>query len=261
MKRYILSLLLLLTVLTAFCGCSTAPVIKNADMQNTNTNEEAITPVSDAHNYVVEAKEGELLAPDGTVLATYSYAYPVFEANEGDDAKYIAEINEMFKENALDIVNEAKQDYDSALDAYESDWLVSHFSYTYDFGIHTDAKGIISITEIWHYYTGGAHGGTLKASHTFDAVNGKELSLSDLLYGTDEEITQAFTQEFLKVSDMFYPDTDPAEVVPEELPDAQYYVDTEGVTAYFQEYQVGPYAVGFVSATISDKEMLRYDFS
>ena len=54
---------------------------------------------------------------------------------------------------------------------------------------------------------------------------------------------------------------DPSVVVPEELPDAQYYVDAEGVTAYFQQYQVGPYAAGFVSATISNKEMLKYDFS
>lgn len=226
--------------------------------------EETVLPAGLPHEYVVESDEGEILAPDGSVLATYSYTYPVFRANAGDKEEYIATINEMIKENALSIVSTANQDYDILLEEYEyyeDGWSRHHNQYTYDFGIHTDAKGIISITEIWYYYTGGAHGGTIKISHNFDVVEGKELLLSDLLYGTDEEITYAFTQEFLNVSDLFFSSDDIPEVISTELSNAQYYVDAEGVTAYFQQYQVGPYAVGFVSATISDKEMLKFDFS
>ena len=227
--------------------------------------EETVLPTGLPHEYVVESDEGEILAPDGSVLATYSYTYPVFRANAGDKEEYIATINEMIKENALSIVSDANQDYDILLEEYEyyeDGWSRHHNQYTYDFGIHTDAKGIISITEIWYYYTGGAHGNTAKESHTFDVVNGKELSLSDLLYGTDEEITAAFTQKFAEseyAEFEFF--GDPFEIVPEELPNAQYYVDPYGVTVYFQEYQVGPYAAGFVSATITDKEMLKIDFS
>lgn len=281
MKKIIFLITSILTAAMILSACSNLEV-KNSDEKgeipevkdvfNVETEkedkevpEESVSTAGLPHEYVVESDEGEILAPDGSVLATYSYTYPVFRANAGDKEEYIATINEMIKENALSIVSDANQDYDILLEEYEyyeDGWSRHHNQYTYDFGIHTDAKGIISITEIWYYYTGGAHGNASKESHTFDVINGKELSLSDLLYGTDEEITAAFTQKFAEseyAEFEFF--GDPFEIVPEELPNAQYYVDPYGVTVYFQQYQVGPYAAGFVSATITDKEMLKYDFS
>ncbi len=276
MKKYTLLLTVLLTALIALNGCTlftTYKVIDNEDLpvekevfaqdENETALDKTVSPVSEPHKFTVEAYEGELKADDGALLATYDYSYPVFECNEGDNAEYIETINEMFKDNALYLASGAENNYELLAELYEGSknngYRFSPYDYSYSFEIHTDAKGILSVTEAWYYYSGGAHGSTLKGSHTFDVVNGKELSLSDLLYGTDEEITEAFTQEFLEVRDAFF--GDPSEIVPAELPSAQYYVDSEGVTAYFQQYQVGPYASGFVSATISDKEMLKFDFS
>ncbi len=277
MKKYVLLITILLTALISLNGCTlftTYKVIDNEDLpvekevfaqdENETALDETFSPVSDSHKFTVETYEGEITAPDGTLLATYDYSYPVFECNKGDNAEYIETINEMFKNNALELASEAELEYELLVDEYE--YITENFGYwfgpyadSYSYEIHTDAKGIISVTEIWYYYSGGAHGSTLKASHNFDVAGGKELTLSDLLYGTGDEITEAFTQEFLEIKDAFF--DDPSKVVPEELPKAQYYVDAEGVTAYFQQYQVGSYAAGFVSATISDKEMLKFDFS
>lgn len=265
MKKYTLLLTVLLTVFVSLNSCSSVPVKEHNDTENSNPSEDVFAPVNDSHNYTVVTYEDEITSPDGTVLAKYDYSYPVFESNGGDDEEYIEAVNKMFSASALGIENEAKNEYESLVKAYEESkeygFSFMPYQYTYDFEIHTDAKGILSVTEIRHYYTGGAHGGTFKDSHTFDVVNGKELSLSDLLYGTEDEIVETFAKEFAKKSDLFYPGDDPLEVVPEEFQYAEYYVDAEGVTAYFQEYHVGPYVVGFVSATVSDKNMLKYDFS
>ena len=287
MKKHALLPVVLLISLIVLGGCTLLPPhqVKEADTDkkevfavdetrdeeiNTDTVETVVDesenpePVSGPHKYTVESYEGEVTHPDGETLATYSYSYPVFECNEGDDEKYIETINKMFRENALGGTVVSDEEYGFLVEEYEYakengwNWF-GPFDYSYNFEIHTDAKGVVSITETWYSYTGGAHGNTEKESHTFDVVNGKELSLSDLLYGTDEEITEAFTREFLKTKEEFF--GDPSEIVPEEFPNAQYYVDAEGVTAYFQQYQVGPYASGFVSATITDKEMLKIDFS
>lgn len=282
MKKYTLLLTFLLTVLIALNGCTVANISQDENIQeekeafavDETQNEVEKTPdevgtavdvlVSDSHSFVNETGEGEILAPDGTVLATYDYAYPVFECNEGDNAEFVSALNEMFKNNALEMSSEAELAYEFLFEEYEyaeeNNWSwIGPFDDRYGYEIHLDAKGILSVTETWYSYTGGAHGNARKESHTFDVKEGRELSLSDLLYGTDAEITQAFTNEFLKIKEEFF--DDPSKIVPVEFPTAEYYVDAEGVTAYFQQYQVGSYASGFVSATISDKEMLKYDFS
>lgn len=292
MKKTIISITILLTVLTAFNGCTvvltdenneikevkevfdtqetyiedeqSVDEVKTANDESQEPSEETVLPVSDSHNYVTEAYEGEITAPDGTVLATYDYSYPVFELNEDDNAEFLATINQMFKKNALNVKSNTEKEYETLIQEYEyvteddGHWF-GPYDYRYGYEIHANAKGIISVTEFWYYYSGGVHGNTFRESHTFDVVGGNELELSALLYGTQERITEAFTNEFMKIKDAFF--DDPSEVVPKELPNAQYYVDADGVTAYFQQYQVGPYSSGFVSATISDKKMLKYDFS
>lgn len=279
MKKQVLWMTFLLTVLFVLNGCTfftTYKITENTidkekevfavEDESEELTEEIAAPMGVPHKYTIESDEGKVLAPDGEVLATYSYSYPVFISNEGDDAEYVDSINKMFEENAVDTFV-SKEEFEFLIDEYihakDNGWTwFGPFDYSYNFEIHVDAKGIISGTETWYAYTGGVHGNAAKESHTFDVINGKKLSLSDLLYGTDEEITEAFTNAFVEIAEegfTFF--DDPFEVIPKELPSAQYYVDTEGVTAYFQQYQVGPYAAGFVSATISDKEMLKYDFS
>lgn len=275
MKKIIFLITSILTTAMILSACSNLEV-KNSDEKGEipeekdvfNVEDESEETLSDigSHKVTVESGEGEITAPDGEVLATYGYSYPVFECNEGDNEEYIAKINQMFKDNALGVASGAEAEYETLLKEYEyskevhGKWY-GPYVYRCGYTIHTNAKGIISITETWYAYLGGAHGMHVNDSHTLDVVNGKELSLSDLLYGTEDGIVEAFAKEFVKVSDMFYPGDDPAEVVTKEFPYAEYYVDSEGVTAYFQEYHVGPYSSGFVSATISDKEMLKYDFS
>lgn len=274
MKKYTLFITIILIALIALNGCTHFVAYKLVDNEalpdekevfaqdeNETALDEMFSPVSDSHKYTVETFKGEITAEDGTVLATYDYSYPVFECNEGDDDEYVASINEMFKNNILDPDVELESLSREYEDSKNYGYWYGPYDYRYGFEIHADAKGILSVTETWYIYTGGAHGMHANHSYTFDVVNGRELSLSDLLYGTEEEIVEAFAKEFMKVGDMFYSGDDPAEVVKKEFPHAEYYVDADGVTAYFQEYHVGPYSSGFVSATVSDKEMLKFDFS
>lgn len=275
MKKYISLIIIILTILIALNGCTlftTYKVVENGVSQNEKEafahDDEQLPEISassadTSHKYAVETLKEDITAPDGKIIAKYDYSYPVFECNEGDDKEFIAAINEMFKKNALEHVNDIKLAGESIENEYEESkkhgYHFNSYVYSYDVDIHMDKKGVLSVTENRYFYTGGAHGGTVRESHNFDVVGGKKLMLSDLLYGTEEEITRAFTQEFMKVKEDFF--DDPETVVPEELPNAQFCVDSDGVTAYFQQYQVGSYAAGFISATISDKAMLKYDFS
>ena len=284
MKKHILSVAILLISLIVLNGCTVAVINDDVDTEGEkevfavdetqegevkkpddvsvveDESKETVSSAGLPHEYTVESCEGEVTAPDGTVVATYSYSYPVFVANEGDNEEYIAEVNGIFKNSALETVKEAELEYESYKRTIENGYKwtsVNDFKYYTD--IHMVEKGIISITEAWYFNYGGAHGMPFRISHTFDVVNGKELALSDLVYGDEEEIAEAFAMEFVKVSDSFYGYA--PETVFAHFPEAQFYVNKDGVTAYFQPYEVAPYSEGFVSATISDKKMLKYDFS
>lgn len=275
MKKYIILSLSLVIVLILLCSCSLlytnltterespiekdAFVIKNTDKHNfKNENETNLFEIESLKVTTISDK-GEVLSPDGTLLATYSYSYPVFESNNKNINTYIEYINQLFKNNALAAISEPQTNLENIIDHYETVKQYGGYFYPYDYNysyeIHTNSTGILSITEIWYVFMGGAHGSTLKESHTFDIINQKKLQLSDLLIGTDQQITDAFVDKFMEVKDQFF--DNPSDIVPKELKKAQYYIDKNGVSAYFQQYQVGPFVSGFVSATISDKDMLK----
>ena len=94
-------------------------------------------------------------------------------------------------------------------------------------------------------YTGGAHPFGGRLSFTYDVKKGKELSLSDILGKTQKE-----TNEF--VIEKYYEEYGEEDLwdLEEEAPDVSFYIDDFDLVLYFQQYQVGPYAMGFPEVTI-----------
>ncbi len=229
------------------------------DYQN---NEIYLETMMTAHKITTVSGSEELTAEDGTVIATLSYSYPHIECALGDDEEYIGQINEMFKQNAMEFRNILNEDFDDINEfyieysGYNSEYSFPTYMYEYSCYVNCDRMGVLSISEDRYYYTGGAHGGTLRCTHNYDLKNCTELELSDVILGTDEEITELFTEEFAKIPEHFF--GDPRDVVPEEIENSEFYIDENGVTVYFQQYQVGSYASGFVSATVSDESVLKY---
>lgn len=103
-------------------------------------------------------------------------------------------------------------------------------------------NGVISVLFHDYMFTGGAHGGTTRYSHTFDLATGHEYSLGDLLgYRPDwlaeasAEIARQFEKRDIYMLNEFHGIE----------PDQPFYVKDGHAIVYFQQYEYTPYAYGF----------------
>ena len=115
---------------------------------------------------------------------------------------------------------------------------------------------------ITHYedYKGGAHGTYYNYGVNFDSATGEELSIKDVVdEAVLDELPGIIAEALLKRygSEVFYSDADTAEAIAETIK-TNYGADYiysfglgyEGITFYFQPYELAPYAAGSISATL-----------
>lgn len=100
-----------------------------------------------------------------------------------------------------------------------------------------------------YIYSGGAHGITPRASDTFDLCTGRRVSL-DSLFPHDEDWKSKVLGEVLRQADEIliqdpnlYFDNYRELILKYFNPDSFYLTET-GVVVYYQQYDIGPYAIG-----------------
>lgn len=135
----------------------------------------------------------------------------------------------------------------------EDGWVNSITANQKSYIMRSDAR-VLSIREEYYDYTGGAHGNYGTAGVNFDAQTGKTISIEDLVVDTD-----TFSQ--LAVASV--PDSHDSSIksnVSSELEfifsgaasyGLNYTFDYDGVTIYFNPYEVGSYADGEICAYVS----------
>ena len=170
---------------------------------------------------------------------------------------FVDKMNKQFKDIYDDFDAQVKAFRDSIAEYYEE---VKDTEEAYDgyfpFGnylsyeVTRNTGGIFSITFDESFYTGGAHPYGDKISITYDTSTGKELKLCDILKKTQEETDRFVIDKFNEE----YADYELWDLE-EEAPDASFYMDNESVIIYFQQYQIGPYAMGFPEIRIPLEEL------
>ena len=99
---------------------------------------------------------------------------------------------------------------------------------------------------------GGAHGSPYVTGAVFDTQTGEKLALSDVV--TDVKQLPALTQEQLEKSgqaDYLYEDLDLQDFFDKHLDTIQWVLDYNGITIYFNPYDIAPFAAGIIPVTIS----------
>jgi hypothetical protein len=106
-----------------------------------------------------------------------------------------------------------------------------------------------------YQFTGGAHGGTLLTSFTYDDA-GNSLALANLFAPNTDYLTRVanaatpLLQKKLQDEDTFVLEMFDPGVQPTEENYKTFTVSDEGITVVFQQYQVGPYVIGSPEVTI-----------
>lgn len=111
----------------------------------------------------------------------------------------------------------------------------------------------------YYSYRGGAHGIQTVSPIVFDAKTGAIVSEQDLFVPGYEGPVAELLKEAVKVS-MEEEDAELLDLVDMELvaPNNNFSVSSNGVEWIFQPYEVGPYALGIVSASLDWKQLKPY---
>ena len=204
-------------------------------------------------------------SPEGAIIyavqdkmpesSVYNLSVPYDKAVENPEENgYISQLNDEYKAYAQKFVQEAEANVEDAmfmLEAMGSDYRPMELSLSYE--VHTDRKDILSITNYGYYDLGGAHPSTTRQSRNFDTANEKELALSDVVNGNEDERHTMVYDVFIKYFEENYEDfsKETAEKIDEEADNVKFYLTDNSLVLYFDVYQVGSYAMQYPTVEVS----------
>lgn len=110
---------------------------------------------------------------------------------------------------------------------------------------------IVSVGLVLRHYLGGAHGAAFAHGFTFDLKANREVTLDDALQMIDMSLEDLSSKAIaqLRTKPWFSPDFNPQGIAPDPKNFQTFTVTGDSVTFTFQEYQVGPYAIGLVEVS------------
>lgn len=159
---------------------------------------------------------------------------------EAADAYIEAKVAE-YRENNLPLLEAALSDNNTTAVLGWEDYSTGKIE-----GFH---KNIISYKASKYTYTGGAHGMTVETGLNFDIKTGTLLKESDIFSDGYESIVSGLLTKHLP--EAFENPEDANMLFQKEVtPNGNFTVSEKGITYTFNQYEIGPYALGIIGITI-----------
>lgn len=118
---------------------------------------------------------------------------------------------------------------------------------------------VISLYFDAYQFTGGAHGGTVRTSDTWNLKEGDRMRLADFFppgfpYRAYifEQIDARIAEETASGENDFFEDA--PQLVREAFDEESFYLTDKGIVIYFQQYDIAPYSSGIVEFLIPYQE-------
>lgn len=202
--------------------------------------------------------DGNLLELGGNSYQTATVGYPVMRLS-GEDAKACPQLAgavdglmEQIRQNCL-------EQYTDLIGPSEEAFKNDPGSITYEISesilVRRADTVALSLLAQGRYNAGGVHGYCYSAGVTLDSQTGELLSLTDVV--TDVSRLPGLVQEQLEIywdTDYLYQDLDLEAYFAENLEEIQWVLDYNGLTVYFNPYEIAPYASGTLNVTIAFAE-------
>ncbi|MDO4540734.1 MAG: DUF3298 domain-containing protein, partial [Syntrophomonadaceae bacterium] len=180
---------------------------------------------------------------------------PVIRGMENSAAQ--KELNQAVQAEVLEFYESVNaQAAEDAKDAaqYEAEYGRSFLPYQ---AYASFTPGVVSDDIISYYldcykYLGGAHGMTVRSSHSIDPVSGRELGLKDFFvagYDYVAAINEEIAGQIKADTETYYFDTT-AEEAKIAADAVNFYATAQGLVFYYQQYELAPYAAGILEYTI-----------
>ena len=188
---------------------------------------------------------------DGTPLINFDCAYPIIEG--GTD--FIKKINSEYLAMADDFVNDIadvlEKDAAGLRIAMGDNFRPQEFNLSYD--VMLNRNNMISIRMTDYKNLNGAHPSTNYYSRTFQMVLEKELALTDVLDADPEKVNETVNNAFSGFIEELSKDGGASEVaanIKNKSGSVSWYLNDSNLVLYFNQYEVGAYAIGTPTAKI-----------
>ena len=126
------------------------------------------------------------------------------------------------------------------------------YEFSADFSVECSAGGVYSVLRHIYQYTGGVHGSTDIACETFSVSSGLLLRLDDFFTVGREDYTARLLEHVYAVIDAnpneFWADA--KSVARELFPYDTFCITKDGVSLFFPEYNLAPYASGAIRVDV-----------
>lgn len=199
---------------------------------------------------------------DQTPLLSYQINYPQFSsANASDD---LTPVNDYYSDKATALENYCKTVLmNQAIEQYKNSRKQNHPMDPYEvvqkYNITMLSDELLSLYYDRYIYTGGAHGNTIRYSNTWDLIQCMILRLQEFFPGSanySDDIVNAVIRSVSK--QMALPESnrsclyfdDYRQNIPRTFNKNNFYLLSDGVVVYFQQYDIAPYYCGILQFLI-----------
>lgn len=195
---------------------------------------------------------------DNIEILTLNIKYPIINisnnprAEENINNQISMQVNEYIEYASNTLYNQAMNTYtDSLKNNFPFHSYEAYIVYT----ITYNDNCFLSLFTDKYEYTGGAHGNTIRTSNTWELCTGQNIYLycffkpyTDYTHLLIQEII-AQAEENLKENPFIYFDDYKILIIKNFNPHS-FYMSPDGITIYYQQYDIAPYSTGIVEFTI-----------
>ena len=155
-------------------------------------------------------------------------------------------INQKIEQDIYGFLNQLVEDSNEYLKiAQKEGWDSRKYTAQNNFQFHYLSSKVLSFSIIYYYYTLGAHGMTEQVSYNFDlGTAGESIQIGDLFINYSqykELINQEIKRQILAEKELYFNEGADFKSISEDQP---FYLEYDGLTAYFGLYELAPFAFG-----------------
>ncbi|MBQ4054741.1 MAG: DUF3298 domain-containing protein [Clostridia bacterium] len=136
----------------------------------------------------------------------------------------------------------------------------NNIEYSMSYEVKKSSDAVVSVLLSVHSYTGGAHGHTVYKAVNFDLNSAKSIDMQYVTGVPAEEYTPFLKSNILEKmrnsTDNMYFSTEDG-VLDDCFDDTQFVITESGITVFFQEYDIAPFAAGAQMFDIPYNELIE----
>jgi len=192
------------------------------------------------------------------VIMHYSIKYPCFISETYQllanklNALYRTKAVMYERSNIMNLYQMAMVEYEYSV---ANNFPIRQFEAVVNYTVTYNQNCYLSLFFDQYEYAGGAHGLTIRYSDTWNLPKSKKVELADMfqnrnryrdfvIWSIDKQIEQDISTE----SGMYFENY--TQLVKDNFKANNFYLTKEGVTVYFQQYDIAPYASGILTYVI-----------